>query len=224
MIEVLVKKFDQIEKDVNVLTSALSLLMLLILLRAAYFLYAKDFESIWNLLGPLTPVTAGLLVSRIASRAIVHGQVQREDDRRREIVRVTHHLLAVTKDLKSRIGYFRKLMEEGDKPISLICSLAKSIEKRYETLFEREVYQLLPGKSIDLINNLSGSIYGILAKAEVLGAASVSNSQVSIRELAGITAASYAEKVSELQDEIQLLIDQIYDVRMALDIRNDEKP
>ena len=154
----------------------------------------------------------------------MHGQVQREDDRRREIVRVTHHLLAVTKDLKSRIGYFRKLMEEGDKPISLICSLAKSIEKRYETLFEREVYQLLPGKSIDLINNLSGSIYGILAKAEVLGAASVSNSQVSIRELAGITAASYAEKVSELQDEIQLLIDQIYDVRMALDIRNDEKP
>lgn len=223
MIEVLVRKFDLIERDVNLLTRALIFLMFLIFCRAAYFLFAKDFEGIWNLLGPLTPVAAALLVSRVASRSIVHGQIQREDDRRREIVQVTHNLLAVTKDLKSRIEYFNKLMADGDRPVAVIVNLAKSIEKRYETLFEKDAYQYLPGKSIDLINSLSGSIYGILTTAEILETKAVASSLAAIGLLTGKTSSDYIANIQKVESEIQTLIDQIFEVRNAVDAPTDRK-
>lgn len=224
MIEKLVQEFDLVERDVNIITNVLIFLMLVILFRAAYFMFNQEFENVWGLLSPLTSLAAALLVSKIASRLIINGQVLREDERRKDIVRVTHHLLAITKDLKSRVGYFNKLMAEGDKPVAIMLSLAKSIEQRYEALFEREPYQYLPGESIDLINNLSGSIYGIQATAEILKNASATNSLMLIKSLTGQTSEQYVSMMDKLLNEIQTLIDQIYVVRITLGIASDKKP
>lgn len=224
MIESLVRKFNLIEKDVNLLTKVLTILLLFIWFRACYLAYVRDFVSIWGLLGPLTSVAATLLISRIASRLIVHGQVLKEDERRQEIVKVTHQLLAVTKDLKAKVGYFNKLMREGDKPVVILVSLARSIEKRYETLYERDAYKFLQGKSVDLISNLSGSIFGILAVAEALGSTGSINLPCRIEDLAAKKSDDLKVRSEKLSDELQTLIDQIYDVRISLDASVDEKP
>ncbi len=224
MIEGLVKKFDLIERDVNLLTKALVFLLLVITFRASYLAYIREFASIWVLLGPFTSVAAALLVSRIASRLIVHGQVLREDDRRKEIVRVTHQLLAVTKDLKARVEYFNRIMAEGNKPVAVMVSLAKSIEKRYETLYEKDAYQYLPGKSIDLINALSGSICGMLTTAEILQSTGAANSLRLVRDFTGKISDDFKVSSEKLQDELQTLIDQIYELRASLDASVQEEP
>jgi len=223
MIKSLVKHFDLIERDVNLLTRALIFLLLIIVFRATYLGYSRDFANIWPLLGPFTAAAAAILVSRIASRLIVHGQVLREDDRRREVVRVTHQLLAVAKDLKARTGYFNKLMAEGNKPVAVILSLATSIENRYEALFDKDAYQFLPGESIDLINNLSGSIFGMLVAAEILGRRGADNSLRPIKDLTGQLSEDFNLKGDQLLEEIQTLINQVYKLRASLDVSVQEK-
>lgn len=223
MIEVLVRRFDEIERDVNLLTGALVVLLLIIVSRGSYLAYVRDFDSIWGLLGPFTSVAAASLVSRLASRLIVHGQVLREDDRRRELVRVTHQLLAVTKDLKAKMGYFNKLMADGDKPIAVMVSLVRSIEKRYEALYEKDAYQFLPGQSVDLINNLSGSISGMLGTAEILGSRDADGSRL-IKDITGKTSEEFNERNSKVLEEVQTLIDQVYELRISLEASLYKKP
>jgi len=222
MIKKLVQKFHLVERDVNVLTNVLIFLLLAILFRAAYLIFNQELNTLWGLLSPFTSLAAALLVSKTASRLILNGQVIREDEKRQEVVRVTHHLMATTKDLKARVGYFKKLMVEGDKPIAIMLGLAKSIEQRYESLFEREPYKYLPGESVDLINNLSGSIYGIQSTAEILKNASATNPLILIKTLTGQTSEQYASMMDKLLTEIQTLIDQIYAIRIAIEITSDK--
>lgn len=222
MIEKLVENFDVVEREVGILTRALVFLLVLLLFRIGYFVLKLDFASAWGLVGPLSAIAGALLVSKIATRLIIHGQVLREDDRRKEIVRITHYLIVMTQDLRGRVSYLKTIMIEGDKPLPVLLSLIESIEHRFGSLFEKDLYQHLPGRSADLISDMSGSIYGITATAETLRSGSV-NPLTPIRSLLGEVSAEYISNMDRLLKQIQTLTNQIYEVRMKISPSNKEE-
>jgi hypothetical protein len=73
-------------------------------------------------------------------------------------LRVSHHLIAVTKDLKARVSFVARVLERGT-PMLVISEISDPIKVRHEALLERESYNYIPGSCVDIIMDISGSIY-----------------------------------------------------------------
>lgn len=152
----------------------------MLIFRILFLLYRCRFGELWTLFGPFTAIVAALLVARVAKHIIAHNAIIREDDRRINLVRVTHHLLAVTQDMLAQVEYVKIMLASGKRPTFVFGKVTENIERRYETLLERDAYQFLPGKCFDIIINMSGSIFGIGARAEGLNNITASNLMTAI--------------------------------------------
>ena len=218
MIHRFVKEFQRFDRDIEVLTYTLVAFLLILAARAVFFVYEGQFDQLWSLLAPTTPLIATLLVVRVANRLIVNGNIIRENDRRQEVVRITHHLIAITKDLKGRVGFAKKVLGEGDCD-SLALALSKiaiTIEDRYETLLDRDAYKFLPGKCIDIITKISGSIFGIGLLATGMQHAMAANQMIGIKGVPNENSHLIAQ-LDDLMTDIQELIDELYRLRNSID-------
>ena len=166
MIESLVNNYERSNRDINALTYVVLAFLVLIIGRAAILIYECQFSDLWQLLPYALPLLSMLVVVRVANRLLSNGSIMRLDDRRQEIVRTTHHLLAVAKDLEARVGYVKAVLAEGGRPPIALVQIAKTIEERYETLLHRDAYKYLPGSCVDIITRMSGAIFGIGVLAE----------------------------------------------------------
>ncbi len=139
-----------------------------VLATAFIFLAAKTAcqEGVWagiKALLPLSYLASASLLAFAANRQIIHTNIVRESVRREDVVRVTHHLLAVVTDLTNRIHYTeQKLYDEKTVPV-ILASNATTISDRFESLYDREHFQYLSKESTQLIHDLSGSIFGLVA-------------------------------------------------------------
>jgi len=165
-------------------------------------------------------MASALLVAFAGKRQIAHSTLIREDDRRQDIVRVTHHLLAIATDLNSHVTYFNTLLIKGDRPVFVLRELATTIENRYETLLERDAYKYLPGGAVDLICQMSGSIFGIRMLSYGLEKAITDQQLISINSVM-LNREAQVNSVNHLLKEITKLIDHLYELRSALDITAD---
>lgn len=86
---------------------------------------------------------------------------QRQAQLRDDKIRCFHHALALVNDLRGRATYLRDFLTKGDRPLATLTSTATLFFKRYEALYDRELYAHLPGPIIDRITNLSGTITGV---------------------------------------------------------------
>ena len=77
------------------------------LIKSLYENGVKNSTSGLEVLGVLVSV---LLISKVASRQIVHEDVSYENTRNMDIVRVTHRLIAVINDLKDKVAFLGKLI------------------------------------------------------------------------------------------------------------------
>ncbi len=166
MIQKLEKRFQSLDRDVNALKYILVVFFLILIARVMWFLLEDLYDYPSSLLAPAISLLAALLVAQTANRLIVNSNIIREDDRRQEIVRTTHHLIAISKDLLARVGYVKAIFSEGGRPALAFSHITATIEDRYETLIDRDAYKFLPGKCVDIITNMSGDIFGISLLAE----------------------------------------------------------
>ena len=166
MIESHLSNFKRSDRDLNALTYVVIAFLVLIVGRAAHLIFKCQYQELWQLLPQAIPLLSVLVVVRMANRLLSNGNIIRDDDRRHEIVRTTHHLIAIAKDLKARVGYVKAMLTEGSRPSFALVQVAKSIEERYETLLERDAYKYLPGACVDIITRMSGDIFGIALLAE----------------------------------------------------------
>lgn len=104
-------------------------------------------------LGALAAVFAAL---RIASRQAAEQRIQ-------TTIKCVHHSMAVVNDLRSRVRYQRMVLSRGGVPLAALTTNASGIEKRYEALYDREIYQYLCGSLVDRITTLAGSVFGLYA-------------------------------------------------------------
>ncbi len=217
MINLLVQQFERLERDIKVLSSVLLIFIALLAARAVVVIYEGNFDDLWAAIAPMTALIAALLVSRVASRLITNNNIVREDDRRRDLVRVTHHLLAVANDLRSRVGYVKALLSGGNRPVFAFAAIASSIERRYETLLEREAYQYLPGRTVDLIIGMSGAVFGICTMAGALEKATADKPFSLIDSILPQDRKQQVASLDALMEDLKKVIDQIHEVRASID-------
>jgi len=216
MIHQLLQNFKSVDRDIEALSNVLIVFIIALATRVAFLLYQEQYDGLWFLLGSIAPIVAALLIARAAARLIINGQIIREDDRRQELVRVTHHLIAVTKDLKARVGYVKSMLNSDSRSVIVLNHLAITIERRYETLLERDAYQFLPGNCVDIIISISGAIFGIGAMAEGVKHITAQNPFGTL-EGTWPNNGGRIIQLDKLMDDLQALIDGIYKMRSSIE-------
>ena len=219
MINDLLRKFEKLGRDIEALSYFLIAFAFVLIFRILFLLYQCRFEELWSLYAPLTAIFAALLVARVAKHMIAHNDIIREDDRRLDIVRVTHHLLAVTQDMLAQVEYVKIMLSCGKRTAFVFEKVAENIERRYETLLERDAYQFLPGKCVDIIISMSGSIFGIGALAEGLNNITASNPLTAIDSVLPQDMTQQIANLDQLINKLQELITGLYEVRTSIDFQ-----
>lgn len=135
------------------------------LINSLYENGVKNSTSGLEVLGVLVSV---LLISKVASRQIVHVDVSYENTRNMDIVRVTHQLIAVINDLKDKVAFLGKLISEGNKPLTALIQSTEDIKNGYKALSDKEIYEFLKGDTIDLIASMSGHIFGLTTLSDTI--------------------------------------------------------
>lgn len=161
----------------------------------------------------MVPLLSVLVVVRVANRLIVNGNIIREDDRRQELARTTHHLIAITKDLRARVGFAKAVLTEEGRPSFALVQVAKSIEERYEVLLQRDGYKYLPGHCVDIITRISGDIFGISLLAEGVKQVTTDKLSLAFKAFPGKNDGAPPSRFDELMKDLQELIDHLFKVR-----------
>lgn len=218
MLNYFVQKFNSVDRDVSAISYFLLILIILLLSRALILIYHLRLNELWAILAPLASLVAALLVERVATRLIINNNIIEENNRRKEIVRVTHQLLAVIQDLLSRVVYFKQLLGEANRPVLALYELASTIEHRYEKLLNKtEIYQYLQGQSVDLIINMSGSIFGISILGLAIAKTTTDKPLVSSFSILPPAKEQSIAQLDILIGDLNKLIDQIYELRNSID-------
>lgn len=153
--------------DKKILISAIvALLTNTISLTAGLWLgAARTAEDLDKFVLPLLSMLGGW-VSGIGSLAAVGvalyiAGIQIRDARVQDAVRCIHHAMALINDLKSRVKYLQRTLVEGGRPIAALTQNMDAISRRYEALYDRDLYRHLPGSLVEKITGMSGSFSGI---------------------------------------------------------------
>ena len=101
----------------------------------------------------------GTLIAVVASLYIAHQQST--DSRKQDAIRCIYHAMALVNDLRSRVHSFETTILNGGRPLVVLTRNAETIVRRYETLFDRDLYKHLPGHVVDQITGMSGSVFGL---------------------------------------------------------------
>ncbi|MBS0354928.1 MAG: hypothetical protein JSR83_13650 [Proteobacteria bacterium] len=217
MIESFISDYRRSDRDIDALTYVVIVFLVLIIGRAVLLIYERQYSAFWQLLPYFVPLLSVLVVVRVANRLLLNGNIIREDDRRQEIVRATHHLIAIAGDLKARVGYLKAMFIKEGYPSIALVQIAKSIEGRYETLLQRDAYKYLPGSCVDIITCMSGDIFGIVVLAE--GVRQANSEKLALTPIPVSWDSPLPPRFDELMKDLQQLIDQLFEVRRSIEVK-----
>lgn len=197
------------------------------LLLVCYFLCYAFPESSFGLaawvqaVGSIAAIIGSFSVAEKSHRDAIERDrqtaVENEFNRRRQnIVRITHHLIATINDMRSRVHYVETSLTRSDRPLAAVIANVKVLQTRYESLFDREAFEYLPGPTIDLLSNMSGSFFGMLTLFSSL--------EGFVQKNPGLLFANDGQDRSKLIDstkklfgELDALLDKVYEVRRSID-------
>lgn len=208
-------RFDNLNRQVDALGIFAVVLFFLLAGYAIYLMYGQKVDDALKVSMPLAALVSALLVAKVASRLLEHNGLVREDDRRQEVVKITHHLLAVIDDLRNRIGYVVLVFREGNRPMIALFENVAVIEKRYEVFFDRDIYRYLNGETINLIGRMSGGIFGLTSFTK--GVEKEFHGSLLINIPATETSKKISENLDLLLKDLDVLDGQIRQLRGTLE-------
>lgn len=154
-------------------------------------------------------LAAVIVALNIADRQAKHEQVQ-------DAVRCIHHALAIINDLKGRLHSMKLMLTEGGRPFLALTRNAAAIEKRYESLYDRDIYRHAPGEVVNLITSLSGRFFGLFVLVEGMAAIATQKSLHTI-PAAAESKSSLEETFLSLDAELDLLFSKFTNMRKKLE-------
>lgn len=209
--------FDKLDKDVTALSYFAAFLFFSNFVCVIWFVYHRDFSEISKYSGSLVVLFSVLLASKAASRQLAHNKITIIDDRIQDIVRITHHLIAVITDLKSRVHHSSELLKKDDYPLLAFTKNAIEIEKRFEVFFDRELYRFLNPKSVELIAGMAGTIFGLSVLSEGLAGKDNITSTSKISNIESSARGNVAKALTGLLEELESLEKEIRQIRESID-------
>ncbi len=208
----LLSHYDSLERQIKAL-EFFAIVLFCLYTGHGVWLVLDQAISVGEAFGRIGVIVSVLLVVKVASRQLAHNNIVREDDRRQDIVRITHHLMAVIQDLINRVSYVSKVLSKGGYPLVALTQNVDIIEKRYETLLDREIYGYISEESVDLIGKMAGSIFGMatISNGLIEALKKVDNPSIPNRKDDSINSL-----VAPLLDELELLDKQIKQLRETI--------
>ena len=132
---------------------------------------AEDLDKFaFSLLSMLGSWVSGIGALAAVAVALYVASMQMRDAKMQDAVRCIHHAMAIANDLRSRVHYLQATLVDGGRPLAALTLNVEAILRRYETLYDRDLYRHLPGPVINRITGMSASFFGI----EMLAAGIVS--------------------------------------------------
>lgn len=208
-------EFQRSERDLLAVQTSILVLLVILLAYGGTLIYERDWTALVPLLPPVTAACAAMLVAKTATRLLTYNILVRADDRTQDIVRVTHHSLAIINDLRGRVQYMKLALVEGKRPLVAITQNAEALQRRYETLYDRDLYRYLPGETINAITNLSGSIFGISALVAGISSLMDDKGHLNLPPTESGTRNTLSDSFSRLESELDALYSQFETVRAS---------
>lgn len=123
--------------------------------------------------------------------------------------------MAVINDLRGRVRFVKIALTEGNRPLIAVTQNAEAIQKRYEALYDRELYRYLPGEVIDAIVAMSGSVFGLSALVAGLASALGNSGHYMLPAGTSIDRGTLGQSISDLESELGALYSQFENLRGA---------
>ena len=209
--------FKSAERDIRALKYALIILFGLIVYKTYAAIYEGKYSDIWHLLTPTITCLSVLIGASVANRLIANSNIVRADDLRVELVRTTHYLIAVAKDLRQKVHYVKLILNDGNKPAIALVEISKSIQDRYEVFYDPNVYKYLPGRCIDIVTSISAQIYGIGVLAAGIEVSFSENLFAEVKHCSVSESHPTIQSLSELDSDLERLINEIFIIRDSID-------
>ncbi|MFK3738306.1 hypothetical protein [Massilia sp. TN1-12] len=157
--------------------------------------------KIWlDMLSLLGSWTSGIGAVVAAWVALHIANQQRRDSILLDRVRALHHTMAIVNDLRLRVHYLGKSLKEGSKPLAAITGNSLALMRRYEALYDRDLYSGIDGTIIERITKLSGSFFGIETAVAVISSHLDHKAHVNIPPLGANGAPPTDKLYNELDD------------------------
>ncbi len=205
--------FGNLEKDVSALMIFSLFLITLFYIYAIYYLWNRNLREVLAIVMPFGALISAVLVAKVASRLLTHNKITRAEDDHKDIVRITHHLIAIVSDLRNRVGFTVSSFRDGGRPLVVLIENAVAIEKRYEVLLDREAYRFLSGESVELIGRMSGSVFGLTVLTKALAEIFRDKVNAIIPTSEDPTREKMIESLESLLKDLDLFEDQIRQLR-----------
>lgn len=153
----------------------------------------------------------GAIFAAIVALKIAENQIRHEHHQ--GAIRCIHHSLVIINDLRGRLCSVKKMLLDGDRPLIALKKNSEAIEKRYEALYDHEIYRYIPGHVADLITEMSGSFFGLAVLVEQI-ASRQNNPEIPPLALpTENTRNQVIESIEKLDDELDYLFTQFENAR-----------
>ncbi|MDZ7918921.1 hypothetical protein [Rhodoferax sp.] len=157
----------------------------------------------------------GALIAAVVALNIAERQATHEHQQ--DAVRCLHHSMAITNDLKSRVHSLRLTLTQGNRPLVVLNKYAETIERRYEMLYDREIYRHLPGDVIGMITGMAGSFFGLTTLVEGLASGLKTQPHELMAPPQADTAQGLNASFEKLENELDALFTKLSAVRQRLE-------
>lgn len=216
MIHQYLKEFNSADREIAALKYTLMALLCIVAYRAVSLLSEERYSDLWVLLTPSITCFSVLIACSIANRLIANNNIIRTNEQRINLVRTTHYLIAVTKDLRQKVGHIRSIID-GRMPAIAFAEISKTIQKRYEVFYEPNIYEFLPGECIDIITNISGQIYGISVLSAGIESACSEKPLIHLKNDNFNENHPTIKSLSELDKDLEKLVNKIFNLRLSVE-------
>lgn len=204
------------ERDLRGIQAVVLTLLFFLFSYTIWLVYIRDWIKLVGLLPSATTACAALLVAKTATRLLTYNKFTRADDRAHDIVQVTHHSIAVINDLRGRVHYMKIALSEGNRPLIALTQNAEAIQRRYEALYDRELYRYLPGSVIDAIVDLSGAFSGLSILVAGLASALDGKEHLIIPSGNAADRLGLIQEITRLETNLDALLSQIGNLRATV--------
>lgn len=215
----LLKEYIRAERIINFILVVIVGLAIAYIGLAAVILCNEGVRAGIAALQPLAFLTSASLLAFAANRQIIHANIFREDQRRRDTARMANHMLAVVRDLANRVHDARRRIHDKNAASVVLVESAKTISDRFESLYERENFLYLTPEATELIHSLSGSIFGLTTLMTHIGRLREKNAEVhysSDHAAVGIVER-HTEAVESVLARLEQMEEELFQLRKSVD-------
>ena len=209
-------KYIKLGRDIRILEFFVIFLLTLLITYTTWSLINKGLEKSTGILEQLGILVSVLLVSKVARRQLLHSDITQTNTENLNVVRVTHHLMTVVDDLKKKISFIKDLIKNEDGssiPVNIVITLINDINNAYKALRDKDVHDVLHGKTLNIIWDMSAHISDLYLTADIIAKtglreipipSSIFNSDVLISSIEALLS-----KLEEIDNQLRELRNSI---------------